>query len=62
MNSPGLPRALPYPVMIRRAEIQLPAMMVVVFSDPANTWQDAVTELLGENEAAYFLTLRFARR
>ena len=62
MNPVGLPRSLPYPVTIRRGERELKAMMVIAFNDPSNTWMDAVTELLGENEAAYFSTLRFARR
>ena len=62
MNPVGLPRALPYPVTIRRGEIQLRAMMVIVFNDPANTWLDAVAEVLGKTETAYFSTLRFARR
>jgi 4'-phosphopantetheinyl transferase len=62
MNPIGLPRTQPYPVTIRRGETQLRAMMVVVFSDPANNWMEAASNLLGESEAAYFSTLRFARR
>jgi len=62
MNPIGLPRTQPYPVTIRRGETQLRAMMVVVFSDPANNWMEAASNLLGESEAAYFSTLRFAGR
>jgi 4'-phosphopantetheinyl transferase len=62
MNPAGLPRTLPYPVTILRGEIRLRAMMAVVFSDSSNTWMEAATELLGETERAYFLTLPSARR
>jgi hypothetical protein len=43
-------------------ETQLRAMMVVAFSDPANNWMEAASNLLGESETAYFSTLRFAGR
>ena len=62
MNPIGLLRTLAYPVTIQRGEIRLPAMIVVVFNDPADTWLEAVTALLGKTEAAYFSTLRFVRR
>jgi 4'-phosphopantetheinyl transferase len=62
MNPIGLPRTVPYPVTIRRGETQLRAMMVIAFNDPADTWMEAATKLLGESETAYFSTLRFARR
>jgi 4'-phosphopantetheinyl transferase len=42
--------------------MQLQAMLVVVFNDPANTWMQPAAGLLGKNETAYFATLRFARR
>jgi len=62
MKPVGLPRTLQYPITIRRGEMGLKAMMVIAFDDRSSTWMEAVTELLGENEAAYFSTLRFARR
>jgi 4'-phosphopantetheinyl transferase len=62
MSLTGLPRTQPYPMTIRRGEIQLRAMLVVVFNDPANTWMQPATELLGKTETAYFSTLRFPRR
>ena len=62
MNPAELPRTLPYPVTIRRGEMRLRAMMVVVFSDSSKTWMEAATELLGEAETAYFSTLASARR
>ena len=62
MTPPGLPRTLSYPVTIRRGEIQLRAMLVVVFNDPSNAWMQSAAGLLGKNETVYFSTLRFARR
>ncbi|MBV8278276.1 MAG: 4'-phosphopantetheinyl transferase superfamily protein [Verrucomicrobia bacterium] len=56
------PRTLPYPVMIRRGDIELSAMLVIAFSDSVNSWMQAAAVLLGKTETAYFSTLRFARR
>ena len=62
MNPAGLPRTLSYPITIRRGEIQLRAMMVVVFNNPSKGWMEVATKLLGGSETAYFSALRFAGR
>jgi 4'-phosphopantetheinyl transferase len=62
MNPVGLPRTLPYPVTIRRGEIELRAMMVLVFNDFSHSWMEAASELLGETERKYFSTIPSARR
>jgi 4'-phosphopantetheinyl transferase len=62
MSSFKLPRAVSWPLTIRRGEAQLSAALAVVFDDESLVLTELARELLGPTEFAYFSTLPSARR
>jgi 4'-phosphopantetheinyl transferase len=62
MSSFKLPRAVSWPLTIRRGEAQLSAALAVVFDDESLVLTELAHELLGPTEFAYFSTLPFGPR
>ena len=62
MNSVKLARSLSRLLKISRRETEIKAMLVALFDHGASSLPEFATEILGPTEAAYFSSIRFARR